>query len=270
MAKKKRYIIIGCARSGTTITHLAIMGHPFVAAINDEVKIEPFFTKGISAFTFGNDQKEEKQKGYSALFNAITLIKSNDKTVAHGFKTVCNSYTAAKHFVRVLQNNLKDIKIIFLVRRDLVAQLGSALHAKKTGIMHSWYNGFENRKIKKLKINKWRFTSYAINIYKIYDVLKELEKTHDVLKINYEDLIANSSLFCNRLFNFLNLKTLEPKWIESKKVMPSPETYIKNYNKLTKILAKIESGTLSLRAIFYAKIIGHVYWILQSISPIRR
>lgn len=270
MTQKTRYLIIGWSRSGTTITHLAIKGHPNVAALNDELKVDPFFTKGISAFTHGNDYHEEKQRGYSSLFNALTLIMSNEQTLAHGVKIACNSHKMARRLVRVLQENLQDLKVIIIVRKDLVAQLGSAMSGKKSGIMHSWYKEFEQRKIKQLTIKKWRFTSFVINVFKMYDVLRELKKTHEVLEIHYEDLLKNPNRFYSSLFGFLNLPVMEPVWIESKKVMPAPETYIKNYQSLKKRLADIEADALPARAIFYAKSMGYFHWLFRSIMPKKR
>ncbi|NNG00362.1 MAG: hypothetical protein HKM93_13330 [Desulfobacteraceae bacterium] len=269
MTEKTRYLIIGWSRSGTTITHLAIKGHPNAAALNDEMKIEPFFTKGISSFTHGNDYPEEKQKGYSALFDALTLIRSTDQTTAHGVKIACNSHKIARHLVRVLQENMKDLKVIIIVRKDLVAQIGSALSGKKSGIMHSWYKGYERRKVKQLRISKWRLTSFALNVRKMYDVLRELKKTHDLLEIQYEDLLENPGRFYSTLFNFLNLPAMEPIWIESKKVLPSPENYIKNYHELKKRQAEIENGDLPEYVIYFSRLMGYLYWILRTIMPKR-
>ncbi len=269
MIRKIRYIIIGYSRSGTTVTHLAIKGHPAAVALNDELLVDPFFTKGISIFTHGNDYLEEKKEGYSALFDALTLIRANEQTLAHGAKTACNSHRKSCHLVRVLQNHLKDLKVIIIIRKDLVAQLGSALHGKKTGIMHSWYKGFDTREISQIKISMWQLTSYVINVHKMYAVLRELNNSHDVLEINYEDLLEDSSRFYARLFGFLDLPVTEPIWLESKKVMPPPEKYIKNYDRLKKRLADIENGALPVYKILYSRIMAHLFWIIRSKIPVK-
>jgi LPS sulfotransferase NodH len=153
--KKVRYIIVGAQRSGTTVVHMAAMGHPNVAALSDEVKINPLFAKGISSFTFGNDFTEEKEKGLSALFNTLTLLLSNDETIAHGCKIACANEKLADTLISALKTRLKDVKVILVVRKDLVAQYGSALSSARTGIFHSWNRGYDLQKIKKIKINRW-------------------------------------------------------------------------------------------------------------------
>ena len=68
----KKYIVIGCGRSGTTVTHLALRGHPNVCALNDEVKILPLFNNGINCYTYGNNTVEERGKQLGVLFDALT------------------------------------------------------------------------------------------------------------------------------------------------------------------------------------------------------
>ena len=131
MNNTTRYLIIGACRSGTTVVHLAIMGHPNVSALNDEVKINPFFTKGISAFTYGNDLEKEKEKGYSVLFDALTKLTADQNTTTHGMKVATNSSYLAKSAIDVLDKYLDNVKIIVIRRRDLVAQFGSGISGKK-------------------------------------------------------------------------------------------------------------------------------------------
>ncbi len=65
------YIIIGPARSGTTVTHLILKGHPQVSALNDEIKVMQLFGKGISAYTFGNDSEYEITLGFRKAFKLL-------------------------------------------------------------------------------------------------------------------------------------------------------------------------------------------------------
>ncbi|GAB4352253.1 MAG: hypothetical protein Kow0099_36450 [Candidatus Abyssubacteria bacterium] len=241
---KTRYIIIGYPRSGTTIIHLAVMGHPNVTALTDEMKIVPFFTRGISIFTFGNDTREEKERGYRALFDALTLLKEKEDTRAHGLKVVCPSPERARALVHVLQRYIDDIKVILILRRDLVAQLGSELHAKKTGVYHSWYGRFQDMKPKKIKIYKFEFIGYASSVFETHHELKRLEETHHVLDIHYEDLLAHQSEVFEKIYAFLNIPALEPTWLDSKKVLPPPEEYITNYRDMRLVLADLEKRAI--------------------------
>ena len=44
---RKRFVIVGMARSGTTVTLQALQGHPDVRTAMDEIRVDPFFTRGI-------------------------------------------------------------------------------------------------------------------------------------------------------------------------------------------------------------------------------
>ena len=236
-----RYLIVGCGRSGSTLIHLLLKGHPNIAALNDELNVSPFFTKGISTFTFGSDLVKEKNLGFTVLFDAVTSISAEDHTTSHGAKCVCHSPTQAWAVVDTLQKHLKDLKIILTIRNDLVAQYGSLVQAKKSGIYHSWYRGFENRKINKLRINKWLFFTYAINCLDILKVLSELHKTHDVIECLYEDFLVNPASVRKQVFNFLDVPQVDVTWLNSKKVMPDPDKYIENYSEMTSLLGQLRA-----------------------------
>jgi hypothetical protein len=266
--EKTRYLVIGYSRSGTTVVHLALKGHPNVCALNDELKPAPFFTKGISTFTHGADFKDEKEKGFSAIFDAITRIRANENTLANGAKTACNSPELAKAVVTVLQNYLRDLKVIIILRKDLVAQNGSGLIGKKTGIMHSWYKGFEGRKVGKIKINKLRFIAYVHNVHRMYKALSELKKTHDVLEVCYEDLLSGKNDFFGKIFRFLGVPEIDPTWLSSKKVLPPPQEYITNYSVLKNSLQRYENGTMPKHVLFAARAVNHFFWRFNRLNPI--
>ena len=261
---RTRYLVIGFSRSGTTIIYLAIKDHPNGAGLNDEMRVRPFFTKGISTFTHGNDLAEEKEKGFTELFDTITLLTANQDTLANGVKVACNSPRLATAVVNVLQNHLKDLKVVIIVRKDLVAQYGSAIQGTKTGIMHSWYKGFENMKVRKVRISKWRFIAYALNVFKMYDVLRELKNTHDVLELYYEDLIRDSNNFYENIYPFLNLPVIKPTWLKSKKVLPPPQDYILNYAAMKSLLLDLENGNVPARTVFISRCINHLIWRIRT------
>lgn len=268
--RNNRYLIIGYQRSGTTVIHLLLKGHPNIAALNDELPVTPFFTQGISTFTHGNDLEEEKSRGYTFLFDALTSVLAKDITTTLGAKCVCNSTTNAWALVKTLQKYLKDLKIILIVRNDLVAQYGSMISSQKTGIMHSWYKGFENRKTSELTINKWLFIRYVIACLDTYNVFRELHKTHDVIESIYEDFLVNPASVQKQLFNFLDVPEVDVTWLASKKVMPAPEKYIKNYSYMTSLLEQLRadhaSNSISPATVILAKVIARLYYMFNLID----
>lgn len=235
----KRYIVLGCCRSGTTVTHLTIKGHPNVCALNDELLVTPFYNKGISSFTQGHDLEIEKQNGHKKIFDAITSIQKNEQTIYTGLKTSLNYNRKYIDYIKdVLNSYFPNIKIIITIRNDLVAQYGSWIRAMRTGKHHSW-----DKSIKEIKtpisINKYLFIKYLFDCFWFIDNMRDLKKTHDVLEFSYENDISNGRF--EKLFDFLELDNVDINWLEAKKVSPKPENYIKNYKLLTNLFMELES-----------------------------
>lgn len=259
--KKNHYLVIGLPRSGTTVIHLLLRGHPSIAALNDELKVSPFFSKGISTFTFGNDVSEEKDLGFSVLFDAISSISGKSNTTVAGAKCVCHSSIEARTAVSTLQGYLKNLKVILVVRNDLVAQCGSMISARKSGVFHSWSKEFESRKINKFKINKWVFTRYAIKCLGLLEILRELHNTHDIIECIYEDFVSDPAGVYKQLADFLNVPQVDATWLKSKKLMPDPNEYIKNYSEMRTLLEHLrvqhKRGSISTITMIIAKVVGY-------------
>ena len=261
---KIRYLIIGFPRSGTTVIHLLLKGHPNVAALNDVLKISPFFTEGISTFTFGKDLLEEKTNAYLCLFDAITSISANENTKALGAKCGCYSPIQAQSLVDTLQKYMKNVKIILIIRNDLVAQYGSGYNARKTGIYHSWYKNFNKLTVHKLKINKWVFSRYVVNYLYTFEILGRLYETHNVMQCIYENFVSKPAATQRKLFDFVNVPKVDVTWLDSKKVLPDPDQYIRNYSEMLGIQEK-------LRADFVNNNISPMIKTLTKIkSPVKR
>lgn len=256
--------------------HLILKGHPNIAALNDEIKIEPLFTKGVSTFTFGNNSPEEDKFGVSILFDALTSISSNKNTTTLGVKSACNCVKSALAFVNSLNTYMKNLKVIITVRNDLVDQYACFLHAQKTGVYHSWNKGFENMKIQKIRIDKNLFARYVIDCLDTYVVLKELSKTHDLLQCVYEDYLVDPKSVHNKIFNFIDVPQIEVTWLKSKKIEPDPDKYITNYPEMKDLLKQIQSqyenGEIErLRSVYTQNsllpIKRLINWIFKNIRP---
>jgi LPS sulfotransferase NodH len=267
--RRQRYLIIGHQRSGTTLIHSILKGHPRVAALNDELRIAPLFTRGVSTFTFGNDVPEEIEAGYVALFDAITTIRAPQKhALAHGAKVTCGSPDVARQLVGSLQRYFRHVRIIHVVRRDLVAQFGSEDSMRRTGVAHSWSRGYGQRPIHNVHFNQWVFEGYASCCLQTQGEVDKLRGTHAVLDVIYEDYLENSQSVHAQLFEFVGVPHAEVTWLEARKLMPSPDRYIDNYAVLTIVLQQMRSdppqrGGARLRA-QVAYFLYRLRWVLAS------
>ncbi len=229
MENRQRFLVIGCARSGTTISQLALAGHPEISMFTGEIKPQPFFSEGITTFTYGNQNEIEKTQGWTRLFDAISTMHPKSHIKANGIKTVVYKVSDALLIKENIQQNFPNIKIVYVYRKNLLAQYASLLLAMKTGQWHSWSipNSLPFKGL--INIKKRSFGFYLKQCFWINEIIPSLEKTHEVLRFSYEDDILKSSF--GKLFDFLDVQNINPHWIDSEKVAPDPEKYIERYEK---------------------------------------
>jgi len=134
----KRFVILGMQRSGTTVTHVCLSGHPNVSMAADEVFAEPFFTRGLATFTGGKETFQDRKDGYGKLFNLITASKANGSTLAAGFKVAIGNTREAIDVANCLREYFEGTRIILVQRTDLAAQYGSLRRAILSGQWHAW------------------------------------------------------------------------------------------------------------------------------------
>lgn len=226
-----RYIIIGCARSGTTFTAQLLRGHPEVSAFSDEVRITPLFNQGIDAFCFGNVTAQEKEVGARRLFDALAGMTANEHTKAMGMKITFQLPDMVEIFVDYLQKYYPGIKIIWVKRADLLAQYGSLKRAMKSGHHHSWIQ--TRKEINKIYISKNKLKKYLNDSFSIYKQFDRLRSTHEVFVFSYEHHIMNH--YFSELWTFLGVTPEEPLWLHSQKVAPEADEYILNYKPLKRL-----------------------------------
>lgn len=221
-----------------------------MAALNDELKPEPVFTWSMSTFTFVNDLPEKRILGAQKLFDAIKSIGATSETRAIGAKTVCNSPVLAGRLVEILRERFPRLKIVHVVREDLAAMYGSARQARKSGVMHSWYQGY-GAPVSTLRIRKWLFTAFALaslrTTHAIRELreLRELRESHDYLELVYEDYLKDPQPLKQRLFEFIGVPGVEPTWLNSQKVMPPASQYIRNYDQAVTWTTNLRDHVLS-------------------------
>ena len=256
-AARRRFLIVGMARSGTTVTHQALQGHPNVRSNMDEVKVDPFFTRGLASFTVGGQNDYERDHGYGLMIDALTLIPCSMRTpglmgyggledvpkgevLANGIKVAVGNAKQAEMVVSALtgHTSLAELAVIRVIRRDLVAQHASLQRAVRTGRWHS-FSQPTNQGVAPnapFEIPEEQFRGYCRDAVVALEKLGELRGTHRLLDLSYEDEIAalGSDAF-QRVFEFLGLPEVDISWIGSKKVAPSVDRYVTNAARLYEI-----------------------------------
>jgi hypothetical protein len=244
-AARTRYVIVGLPRSGTTLVHKAISGHPNASALNDELRVSPFWDRGLSTFTFGHETPEERRGGQVALFDAVTSIAASAETRALGVKCCVSSPKEAELVVTSAMRTIPGVKMIVVVRRDLVAQYASLLRARRSGAWHSWRHT-DRPPVADVHIRPLLFDRYVTNAL---DTMARLQCAKAAYLVVYEELVVNKADGFRGIFDFLALPDVPIDWELGDKVSPVPETYIDNYPEMSSRLASLveqhASGSLA-------------------------
>ena len=118
----------------------------------------------------------------------------------------------------------------------MVAQYGSTYQHQKTGVAHSWYKQWKKDISGKVKINKLLFKRYVLVVSETYKELRSLKENNEVLEISYEKFCENNDAVFRDMLKFIGLTYQKPEWLESQKVLPSPEKYIMNYHEMHELM----------------------------------
>ena len=244
-AARTRYVIAGLPRSGTTLVHKAISGHPNASALNDELRVSPFWDRGLSTFTFGHETPEERRGGHVALFDAVTSIHASAETRVFGVKCCVSSPMEAELVITSTMRAIPGVKIIVVLRRDLVAQYASLLRARRSGAWHSWRHT-DRPPVAHVRIRPLLFDRYVTNAL---DTMARLQCAPAAYLVVYEELVVSKSDGFRGIFDFLGLPNMPIDWELGHKVSPAPEAYIDNYhemsNRLASLMDRHASGSLA-------------------------
>lgn len=253
---KQRYFVTGMQRSGTTVIHNGLRGHPQISAFKQEVAFNRFFQQGASYFCWGRGLADkERRRAPAALFDALAGLSANDQTRAFGINCLMFKPSHAREFVQALNTHFPDSIVVQVQRNDPVAQLGSLIKARKTGVWQRKEENLvagesdnikyveKNKESQKIEIDRYELSEYIISSYKIKKNLRKLNDTHGVHVLNYEKDIRDKDLrnvsSFEPLYDFLGVASVSPKWIQTKKLSPPPEKYISNYQSLSKLAREV-------------------------------
>lgn len=209
MGEPTRFVIVGMQRSGTTVTHDYLQGHPEVATPAEEVHAA-FFAAGdasVSRFLDVFDHVAGRQSGHRAV----------------GLKTALPS---AAHAVRIADRlrQLPAVRVVLVEREDLVAQLGSLRRAQSVGTWHRDRQSQSDRSGMRIRIGAEEFAQYVAEVEQSLAPLRALDGGR-LLRLGYERDIA-SSRFGAELSAFLGITPRGAEVVRLAKVAPAAADYI--------------------------------------------
>lgn len=235
-------------RSGTSLIHHGVRGHPQISAFENEVAVTRFFEKGASFFCYDEELgRREKERAPMSLFDCLAGLTASEDTKLLGVKSLPLDSRQARRLVDGIIADFPTALILRVKRRDVVARYGSLVKSKGTGIWK--LDDLKDKSIDpnpSIRVNKYDLIDYLLESYKIERELDKLYETHKMLTIDYEsDILAyeesNVQLF-EDVFTFLDVEPIAPAWLKMTKLSPPPEDYIVNYSDLHSLATELNDA----------------------------
>jgi hypothetical protein len=231
------FIILGRQRSGTSVTHACLRGHPEVASHPEELHATLFRALPPSGLP-PEESVEERRQAYRDVLAQLTR-RSQDETRARGIKTAVYSEESSIDLVNCLQDYLPHAKVILVQREDLLAQYASLLIAERSGRWHRLERE-ERADPSELHIPLDEFLKYVRDCRASAAQFDRLRSSHQVLDFQYEVDIGQG-IAHEKLFGFLQLTAIEPTWLGMRKISPPIESYLSNHVELREALNSIDA-----------------------------
>jgi hypothetical protein len=242
-------------RTGTSVIHACIGGHPEVASFPHEVGFVPFFAEGASHFTYGTIlQQDERAHILHGVFDALATVDGGGDVTTIGIKSLMLKEGHARELARLLSRFFPDIKVIRLRRNDLTARFGSLAKARLTNIWHRSGDsvqkalGAKARDVAAVQsveragadsanptitLDRYAFLDDILTTHVIEQGLDVLTESHDVLTVDYESDVRDQDMrelsTVKPIWDFLDLESVRPDWIDMRKLSLPPSQYIANY-----------------------------------------
>lgn len=256
-----RFIIAGMKRSGTTLLHSALTGHPDVKGVRGEVIGLKVISHGPDLFTFnrvrtlGIDPVSLTRSNLEYLFSLF-----DDRPQAVGFKTAFHLPELARSFLQAVKEADPGIKVITTVRKDCLATAASMMLAQKLKRFHTVGN--QKTKDIRVRIDPVVFSRDVIRFRDMIDVFEGTIERGNHLGLTYEEDLARGVEQCYaKVCQFLNLEPVDPSWVKMKKQARHPSEFVSNYERLREIEEQtIKSGIAVPETIAY-RIYRKVKWL---------
>ncbi len=236
-----RFVIFTLPRTGSTLLSKSLNKHPEIFC-DDEIfhfSFRDYFSP--QQFRFWKIRFLPKKINYIINYPRTSLIlknfldqfytnKQGENFKARGFKLMYYQTFYTPGLISYLKKN--NIKVILLLRENILRNALSDLRARATGIYHNQDDNEEQRSgLSKFTVDTETLKQRMDNIIKQNKKLANIVHDTNYLKIRYEDF-TDWNVTMNRIAKFLNVSTTEIS-AGAKKLNPDNLTdMIENYSEV--------------------------------------
>jgi len=244
-----KYIILGSARTGSSLLVELLKSHPSVISFS-ELFMDQYSPFNYLGYPHHSDENLLDYRNNNPVeFMENLVFKPYRRNIsAVGFKLFY--YQAHNGRLGKVWNYLKsldDLKIVHIKRRNSFHSLISSKHAAEKGA--SKYPEWAMKEIQQFnmgifpeQLSKGEITIINVDYQECLHYFEKVKSekdyyekyfaNHSVLNLYYEDLLENMDRECRKLCEFLHLSYAPLKTYAEKQVIAPMKEIVKNYNEL--------------------------------------
>lgn len=225
-----KFIIVASPRTGSTLLSLSLNAHPNIICLNEPLHLSP-------------DLRKEAVKGtkltpYDGDFDA--WMNQFMESEVNGFKQIYFKHKTQVEPLKIIEflENHKGVKVIHLIRPNILASYTSLMMAQKTGI---WRSDDEPNDIPRwVRLNPQEAEKYFKYTEYFIEKIRKLNNTTLEVKYQEKDMLKK----CFDFLGVVNFNIKEPlKKLSDKPLFEQIKNYTElvNYFKNTKYSSFFES-----------------------------
>ena len=237
-----RFAVVSTQRSGSTLIRTALDSHPQIVCAG-EVFL-PAYDREFSFKLFLRDRKitgiDETLSRRRVVFDFLDWLYGSAENDAAGFKIMYSQFRWLPYKYPMVLDYFRrnDVRILHVVRENLLKLHISRIRARATGVYHSRNEGGEHEKI---TIDISSLIPDLVRMQRVQAEWRLRMKRYDSLEINYEAYVANNNETSSAMLKFLGVDASLPLRSPLKKVSSDIlSSSIENFCEVENLLRRTE------------------------------
>lgn len=231
----KNILVVGMARSGTTLVQRLLLEHPLIVGPRFELT-DVFLSAGIDAFTQVQLDDATLAASQTRLFRAMAAASVGDDDI------LCLKYASngGENLVRNSHRALDwidDLKIIVIHREDAIAKFASFAVAVRNAQWH--FDPAEKvpaEYYRPIRLSKVAFAAYYAEHLTVQDGFKEVAQRDNAYLLDFARLEGGDfDALLAELAEFLGLPPFGPVTIPFQKSAPPAQDFVSNHAAIEEI-----------------------------------
>jgi LPS sulfotransferase NodH len=215
-------VILSAPRSGSTLLHTYLNFHSHIKSYGEVLR---------EYFEGNNSEKNSVN-----IVERLVFKPHSTNCKAVGLKIFYEYYKQHPYYAACFQEVLikKDVKIIHLIRKDILKLYVSLKIAEKTNVWSTGKSSTQHN-ADQITIDLTDYLQFRAEYQQHQQLFTSLFQDHAVLEISYEDLAQHPDVVLKNVQQFLGVKPQQLKTLLKKQNQDNVKTHVTNYDEVQKL-----------------------------------